>query len=115
MFVSLTSHDYSLLPGSECIDTGNPDSVYNDPDGTRSDLGAIVFDGPPFNCGDPNDDGAVNIIDITMLIQYLYLGGEAPEFLGSGDVNSSGDVNILDVTYLIAYLYNEGPEPYCVY
>ena len=35
---------FHLLPGSVCIDAGNPNSVHNDPDGTRNDMGA--FGGP---------------------------------------------------------------------
>lgn len=33
-----------LLPSSPCIDAGNPDPAYNDPDGSRNDMGA--FGGP---------------------------------------------------------------------
>ncbi|MBU0528503.1 right-handed parallel beta-helix repeat-containing protein [bacterium] len=35
---------FHLLPGSVCIDTGNPDPVFNDPDDSRNDIGA--FGGP---------------------------------------------------------------------
>lgn len=35
---------FNLLPGSVCIDTGNPDSAFYDPDGSRNDIGA--FGGP---------------------------------------------------------------------
>ena len=37
-------NDYSLLPYSPCLDAGNPDTVYNDPDGTPNDMGAFPFD-----------------------------------------------------------------------
>jgi len=30
---------YHLLPGSVCIDTGNPDPIFNDFDGSRNDIG----------------------------------------------------------------------------
>ncbi len=36
--------DYHLDIGSPCINTGNPSSEYNDPDGTRNDMGA--YGGP---------------------------------------------------------------------
>jgi len=32
---------FHLLPGSVCIDAGNPDPLFNDPDGTRNDMGAF--------------------------------------------------------------------------
>lgn len=34
--------EYYLLESSPCIDAGNPGSSYNDPDGTRSDMGALA-------------------------------------------------------------------------
>ena len=40
----LDNADYQLLPGSVCIDAGNPDPIFNDPDGSRNDIGA--FGGP---------------------------------------------------------------------
>jgi len=66
------------------------------------------------DCGDVDNNGFVNILDITFLIDYLYKSGPAPESLLMADVNSSGNINILDVTYLIAYLYKSGPDPFCI-
>ena len=40
-------NDYHLSPGSPCIDAGNPDPQYNDPDGSRNDMGA--YGGPDGN------------------------------------------------------------------
>ena len=57
-----------------------------------------------FTRGDVNKDNAVNIADVTALIDYL-LGGDASVIsLGAADVNQDGAVNIADVTALIDYL-----------
>jgi len=40
LFVDPPNNDYHLQVGSPCIDTGNPNSQYNDPDGSRNDMGA---------------------------------------------------------------------------
>jgi hypothetical protein len=63
--------------------------------------------------GETNNNGVINILDITYLINYLYKGGPAPApfALCSGDANCNCVVNILDVTYLISYLYKGGPAP----
>jgi predicted outer membrane repeat protein len=36
--------DYHLTASSPCVDSGNPAPQYNDPDGTRNDMGAFYYD-----------------------------------------------------------------------
>jgi hypothetical protein len=36
--------EYNLQWGSPCIDSGDPNPIYNDPDGTRADMGAYYYD-----------------------------------------------------------------------
>ena len=64
--------------------------------------------------GDCNNDGTINIFDITHLIGYLYLEGDPPDPMASGDVNCDETINIFDITDLIAYLYLSGAPP-CYY
>jgi PKD repeat protein len=59
----------------------------------------------PFDCGDINTDGAVNIFDATGIISYLYLEGDPPDPMKSADINGDCTVNIFDVTGLICFLY----------
>ena len=61
--------------------------------------------------GDPNGNEAINLLDITFLINYLYKGGPPPIPEAAGDANCNGATNILDVTYLINYLYKGGNPP----
>ncbi|TKJ41003.1 hypothetical protein CEE37_04885 [candidate division LCP-89 bacterium B3_LCP] len=44
LFISPEWNDYRLQWGSPCIDAGDPDPQYNDPDSTRADMGAFYFD-----------------------------------------------------------------------
>ena len=44
LFTNTPPQRYSLQAQSPCIDTGHPDAQYNDPDGTRADIGAFPFD-----------------------------------------------------------------------
>jgi hypothetical protein len=66
-----------------------------------------------FLCGDANNDGHINILDITYLIAYLYLGGPAPIPLEAADVNGTPPINILDIAYMIDNLYKGGPDLVC--
>ncbi len=59
LFVNPFFGDFRLRPESPCINAGDPDSAFIDPDGTRSDIGALpfAFTQPPaagefrINCG----------------------------------------------------------------
>lgn len=37
----MIDRSYGLMPGSPCIDAGDPDPAYDDPDGSRNDIGAV--------------------------------------------------------------------------
>jgi hypothetical protein len=63
--------------------------------------------------GDANRDGVVDIEDVVYLINYLFLGGPAPDPLELGDASCSGVVDVTDVVYLINYLFVGGPPPCC--
>jgi hypothetical protein len=39
LFVNAANNIYRLQPGSPCINTGDPDPIYNDIDGSRNDMG----------------------------------------------------------------------------
>lgn len=39
MFANPEAFDFTLLPGSPAIDAGDPNPAFNDPDGTRNDMG----------------------------------------------------------------------------
>jgi len=47
VFVNKTGEDYHLQTGSPALEAGNPDPLFNDPDGTRNDIGAYYLDTPP--------------------------------------------------------------------
>lgn len=54
--------------------------------------------------GDANDDGKVNIEDVTTLINYLLKGYVTPFNAVNADVDEDGSINIADVTALINLL-----------
>jgi len=96
---------------------GVPDSTDNcplvsNPDQTDSN-GNGIGDACEYVCGDANDDGKVNALDVTYIIVYLFKDGPLPNHPAAADVNCNGHINILDVTFMINYLYKHGPALHC--
>ncbi|MBR0492974.1 MAG: chitobiase/beta-hexosaminidase C-terminal domain-containing protein [Muribaculaceae bacterium] len=56
--------------------------------------------------GDVNDDGIVNIADVTKLIDYLLDNSATPFNRNNADVKQDGNIDIADVTSLIDMLLN---------
>lgn len=75
----------------------------------------ITVSSLPFLCGDADNSGSINILDIVYIIEYKYKDGPPPLYLQSAEVNGDGSINILDIVYLIEYKYKEGPAPVCTY
>jgi hypothetical protein len=57
--------------------------------------------------GDVNNDGVVNISDVTVLISYV-LSNSGTINVQAADLNGDGNVNISDVTMLINQVLNNG-------
>ena len=58
---------------------------------------------PVVNYGDVNQDGGINIADVTMLIDLLLNNGD---LVNEADCNQDGVMNIADLTLLIDYMLN---------
>ena len=54
--------------------------------------------------GDVNNDGSVNIEDVTSLINYLLSGDSSQIQIANADIDGDGDITISDVTALIGIL-----------
>jgi hypothetical protein len=83
----------------------------------------ILFDGsltvlppPACVCGDADENGRVNIGDVTYMVARIFSGAAAPQCSGqddnwSGDADGNCRISIGDVTFLIARIFSGGPEP----
>ena len=54
-----------------------------------------------FISGDANDDGAVNVFDVTTTVNYILGGGDSNFNEDAADVNGDGIVNVFDVTKMV--------------
>ena len=67
------------------------------------------------NCGDITGDGRINLTDVTVMVNFLFLGADQPEIKWIGNVNGSLDnlVNLTDLTRLVNFLFASGPPLEC--
>ncbi|MCB2229636.1 hypothetical protein KQH82_02895 [bacterium] len=88
-------------------------------DGVGS-LGWLTLGGPQSGCcigntGNVNNDAgnSVDLSDLIYLVNYLFLGGPAPECMASANVNGDTgcSVDLSDLIYLVNYLFLGGPSP----
>ena len=66
---------------------------------------------PPFRRGDVNDDGAVDISDPTVILNWLFLGGERPSCLDAANTNGDRAHDLSDAVTLLNYLFAGGEPP----
>jgi hypothetical protein len=81
-------------------------------------LGVEVSDGagePSFIRGDCNDDGGVDISDAVCVLNWLFLGGSAPDCAAVANSNGDAAADISDATYLLNHLFLGGPTPTAPY
>ncbi len=72
---------------------------------------AIESDEKPFERGDVNADGEINLEDSISILGFLFLGNREIGCLDSADTNDSGLVNVTDAIFLLHYSFLEGPPP----
>ncbi len=63
--------------------------------------------------GDATNDGTIDVADVILLINYLFMEGSPPEVFETADANCDTEIDVADIVLLINYLFLEGPSP-CV-
>ena len=61
--------------------------------------------------GDADYNNAINVADLTFLVDYLFKNGAEPPCSMEADVNSDSDVLVDDLTNLVNYLFKGGAPP----
>jgi hypothetical protein len=71
----------------------------------------VVQLAPPYICGDASGDENVNVSDAVYIINYVFIGGAAPDPFEAGDTNCDGNVNVSDAVWIINYVFVGGNIP----
>jgi len=84
---------------------------------TKYVVAGTAVDDFPFwfqaKCGDLSDLKILDIFDVTILINYIFRGGEPPAPIWAADINGDRTFNILDVTGLINHVHRGAQAPSC--
>jgi len=92
-------------------DDGDGSSDCEDEDCAEEDVCRL----PEFIRGDPDGNGAVQLTDGIFILNFLFLGGEAPGCYDSADADDNGAVQMTDGIYILNFLFLGGatmPAPY---
>ncbi len=115
--VGVNTNGLSLFQDTTCFTASFDDTIrVIDSSGTYLKKYA-VGDNPltmDFNYlpGDANGDYDVNLLDILVLIGWIYGDDQSPRWpLWRANVNGDTAYNLLDILYLIAFVYEDGPRP----
>ena len=99
LFSDVLNLDFTLTENSPCINSGNP--IYNDSDGTISDIGANPFNGNEcLISGDINNDQRIDILDIVDLVCFV-INPSICNIECSGDLNNDENINVLDIVVIV--------------
>jgi len=63
--------------------------------------------------GDANDDGEVNIGDVSYLLAWIFGGGPYPPCIRQADANGDGKNQVGDVVWLVGWIFSGGAAPVC--
>ena len=75
----------------------------------RPDGGVVVE--PTFKRGDSNGDGSYDISDAFVALNWLFLGGPAPECMDAADADDTGVIELTDPVYFLSWRFLGGPRP----
>ncbi|RKY60063.1 MAG: hypothetical protein DRP95_04530, partial [Candidatus Latescibacterota bacterium] len=93
MFVDASHIDYHLQAGSPCVDAGDPNSIFNDADGSVNDMGAYGGPGPVPGYFDDTPPGQVMDLRAYQTNRYyVTLTWTAPG--DNGDIGSAATYDI---------------------
>jgi hypothetical protein len=117
----LPGYPVSLIPAySDSFSGQNTPDEFLPDTGTWNGVGSIyteveyaVHISPWDYRGDVTGDSVGDASDIVYLLNYLFVGGPAPDPYSEGDANCDGIIDIADVVFLLNYLFINGPEPRC--
>ena len=117
IFLNPGNHDLRLLPGSPCIDAGDPSFVSQAGDsdingeprimGCRVDMGVDEMTAGQPNSGDLNADGVADLLDAPLFVNAL-LAAADPANQCVADTNGDGNNDGLDIELFVAFLLS-GP------
>ncbi len=118
LLTDTSSHDFTLQLTSPCIDAGNPDPEYNDPDGSRNDMGALPLGGLPMgNLPIPmainlGNESRLHVISHTPTIYWTFYDTTRSQAAYEIEIGTDGDWTVAEM-WATGEVYSS--DTFCLY
>ena len=66
---------------------------------------------PEFRRGDVDHSGTIQLTDAIRVLEFSFLGKEAPDCLDAADADNNGTIQLTDAVRILGYLFLGGPAP----
>ncbi len=98
-FVNAASADYSILPTSPCADAGDPDSYYNDPDGSRGDMGgvSVQFCYPYADELTVGDGDQLHVVDHQPVFRWIFIDATGSQSAHELEIGTDSDWSVAEM------------------
>jgi PKD repeat protein len=80
-------------------------------DTSLADTAVVRYKILPFKRGDMNDDNAIDVFDVVLLVGVAFRNEPLPVPFDKGDIIVDGSIDVLDVVRLVDYVFRAGPPP----
>ena len=87
------------------------DGRCDNPAATRVSFSGTSTNIQPFLRADANSDGAVDLSDAVVTLNWLFLEGREPSCPAAADSVGVGEVNLMRVVYTLSFLFRNGSPP----
>ena len=93
------SYYFGIKTFDECSNCSNISNV------------AVLTAPKAYLCGDADGNGHINVSDVMVIVNHIFIYGNPPNPLEAGEANCDGAINVSDAIHLVNYIFLDDKAP----